>query len=399
MKKSIIGLIWGESSLKVMAILYNSVITAFLLQLGLKNTQIGLLWSIVLLIQLLFDYPTGSFADRYGRLKIFTIGMVLTGSSVIMIAYSVNISMLYISATLMGIGESQISGTLFPWFVNSLDKIKSSQEKEEYILKSNGQVQYSTNVIGILTGFIISFLNLDYKFILVLAGAFQAINGILIYFSFQDNKSTEANLINIGKKSFQIFLKENKLWIYTLAMTIHYSFYSVHLFIWQPRANLLGVIGSKLTGINSVYLSCLVVSGLVIKYKKEIKNYLYVLCVVLIPVSLIIIYQSQNLILYILGIILLGLSNGMIVPQIMSTVHYFISDEVRSSVISLISSLSSIFLVFLQVIIGKILDIRGNYYLEILCVLFGAIYVICMILILKWTRENKNKEFVQNSLN
>lgn len=399
MKKSIIGLIWGESSLKVMAILYNSVITAFLLQLGLKNTQIGLLWSIVLLIQLLFDYPTGSFADRYGRLKIFTIGMVLTGSSMIMIAYSVNISMLYISATLMGIGESQISGTLFPWFVNSLDKIKSSQEKEEYILKSNGQVQYSTNVIGILTGFIISFLNLDYKFILVLAGAFQAINGILIYFSFQDNKSTEANLINIGKKSFQIFLKENKLWIYTLAMTIHYSFYSVHLFIWQPRANLLGVIGSKLTGINSVYLSCLVVSGLVIKYKKEIKNYLYVLCVVLIPVSLIIIYQSQNLILYILGIILLGLSNGMIVPQIMSTVHYFISDEVRSSVISLISSLSSIFLVFLQVIIGKILDIRGNYYLEILCVLFGAIYVICMILILKWTRENKNKEFVQNSLN
>ena len=53
-----------------------------------------------------------------------------------MIAYSVNISMLYISAILMGIGESQISGTLFPWFVNSLDKVENLQEKEEYILKS-----------------------------------------------------------------------------------------------------------------------------------------------------------------------------------------------------------------------------------------------------------------------
>ena len=300
MKKSIIGLLWGESALKVMSILYDSVITAFLLQLGLKNTQIGLLWSVVLLTQMLFDYPTGSFADRYGRLKIFTIGMVLTGSAIVMIAYSVNITMLYISAILMGVGESQISGTLFPWFVNSLDKVENLQEKEEYILKSNGQVQYSTNIIGILTGFAISFLNLDYKFILilVLAGTFQAINGILIYFSFQDNKSIEANLMKIGKKSFQVLLKENKLWIYTLAMTIHYSFYSVHLFIWQPRANLLGVIGSKLTGINSIYLSCLVVSGLIIKYKKEIKNYLYILCVILIPISLIIIYQSQNLILY-----------------------------------------------------------------------------------------------------
>ncbi len=107
---------------------------------------------------MLFDYPTGSFADRYGRLKIFTIGMVLTGSAIVMIAYSVNISMLYISAILMGIGESQISGTLFPWFVNSLDKVENLQEKEGYILKSNGQVQYSTNIIGILAGFAISFL-------------------------------------------------------------------------------------------------------------------------------------------------------------------------------------------------------------------------------------------------
>lgn len=131
--------------------------------------------------------------------------MVLTGSAIVMIAYSVNISMLYASAILMGIGESQISGTLFPWFVNSLDKVENLQEKEEYILKSNGQVQYSTNVIGILTGLIISFLNLDYKFMLVLAGAFQVINGILIYFSFKDNKSTEVNLIKIGKKSFKYF--------------------------------------------------------------------------------------------------------------------------------------------------------------------------------------------------
>ena len=170
-------------------------------------------------------------------------------------------------------------------------------------------------------------------------------------------------------------------------MTIHYSFYSVHLFIWQPKANLLGVIGSKLTGINSVYLLCLVVSGLIIKYKKEIKNYLYLLCVILIPVSLIIIYQSPNLILYILGTILLGLSNGMIAPQIMSTVHYFIPDDVRASVISLLSSLSSIFLIFLQVIIGKILDIKESYYLEMLCILFGVIYIVCIVLILKWLKK------------
>lgn len=54
---------------------------------------------------MLFDYFIGSFVDRYGRLKIFIIGMVLIGSVIVMIVYSVSISMLYILVILMGIGE------------------------------------------------------------------------------------------------------------------------------------------------------------------------------------------------------------------------------------------------------------------------------------------------------
>ena len=52
----------------------------------MRKSIIGLLWSVVLLTQMLFDYPTGSFANRHGRLKIFTIGMMLTGSAIVMIA-------------------------------------------------------------------------------------------------------------------------------------------------------------------------------------------------------------------------------------------------------------------------------------------------------------------------
>ena len=45
MKKNFIGLIWGETSYNISSILYSSVITAFLLQLGINNTQIGFIWS------------------------------------------------------------------------------------------------------------------------------------------------------------------------------------------------------------------------------------------------------------------------------------------------------------------------------------------------------------------
>ena len=388
MKKNLIGLIWGEASYNISSILYSSVITAFFLQLGINNTQIGLIWSLVLFSQMIFDYPTGSFADKYGRLRIFTIGMIFMGIATVIIANSYNIFMLYISGILLGLGESQVSGTLFPWFVNSID-IENNKEKQEYIFKINAQNQFLTNVIGILTGFIISFFNINYKTLLIISGTLYILNGIFIYFIFEDNKSNETDLIKIGKKSLLFFIKERKLWIYTLALTSSYSFYSIYLFIWQPVGKSLGITGSRLGSVYSLYLISFAISAFI--SKRNIKEFVYVLCTSLIPVSLIVIYCSYNLILYIVGIVSLGFNYKMAMLKIMGTIHNFISNEVRSSVISLVSSLSSVFLIGLQIIIGKILDIGSLFYLQILCIFIGIIYIICILLIQKWMREANGK--------
>ncbi len=388
MKKNFIGLIWGETSYNISSILYSSVITAFLLQLGINNTQIGFIWSLVLFSQMIFDYPTGSFADKYGRLRIFTIGMIFMGIATIIIAKSYNVLMLYISGILLGLGESQVSGTLFPWFVNSIS-IENNKEKQEYIFKINAQSQFLANIIGVLTGFIISFFNIDYKTLLIISGMLYIVNGVFIYFSFEDNKSTETDLVKIGKKSLLFFIKERKLWIYTLALTSSYSFYSIYLFIWQPVGKSLGITGSRLGSVYSLYLISFAISAFI--SKRNIKEFVYVLCTSLIPVSLIVIYCSHNLILYLVGIVSLGFNYKMAMLKIMGTVHNFISNEVRSSVISLVSSLSSVFLIGLQIIIGKILDTKNLFYLQILCIFIGIIYIICILLIQKWMHEENSR--------
>ena len=388
MKKNFIGLIWGETSYNISSILYSSVITAFLLQLGINNTQIGFIWSLVLFSQMIFDYPTGSFADKYGRLRIFTIGMIFMGIATIIIAKSYNVLMLYISGILLGLGESQVSGTLFPWFVNSIS-IENNKEKQEYIFKINAQSQFLTNIIGVLTGFIISFFNIDYKTLLIISGMLYIVNGVFIYFSFEDNKSTETDLVKIGKKSLLFFIKERKLWIYTLALTSSYSFYSIYLFIWQPVGKSLGITGSRLGSVYSLYLISFAISAFI--SKRNIKEFVYVLCTSLIPVSLIVIYCSHNLILYLVGIVSLGFNYKMAMLKIMGTIHNFISNEVRSSVISLVNSLSSVFLIGLQIIIGKILDTKNLFYLQILCIFIGIIYIICILLIQKWMHEENSR--------
>ena len=215
------------------------------------------------------------------------------------------------------------------------------------------------------------------------------VNGVFIYFSFEDNKSTETDLVKIGKKSLLFFIKERKLWIYTLALTSSYSFYSIYLFIWQPVGKSLGITGSRLGSVYSLYLISFAISAFI--SKRNIKEFVYVLCTSLIPVSLIVIYCSYNLILYIVGIVSLGFNYKMAMLKIMGTIHNFISNEVRSSVISLVSSLSSVFLIGLQIIIGKILDTKNLFYLQILCIFIGIIYIICILLIQKWMHEENSR--------
>ncbi|SQC98868.1 Uncharacterised protein [Fusobacterium necrophorum subsp. necrophorum] len=51
-----------------------------------------------------------------------------------------------------------------------------------------------------------------------------------------------------------------------IAMTLHYIFYSIYLFIWQPRANSLGILESKLGFVQSLFLIGMAVSGFIVKH-------------------------------------------------------------------------------------------------------------------------------------
>lgn len=92
--------------LKIPSVLYSAVITAFLVQCGYSMTKIGTIWSITLFAETVLDFPTGGFADKYGRLKIFMIGMVMMGVARILYTFGgYSILTVYFAAFLMGRGN------------------------------------------------------------------------------------------------------------------------------------------------------------------------------------------------------------------------------------------------------------------------------------------------------
>ena len=377
-----IKLYLGAIFSKIPSVLYSAVITAFLLQSRLNMTQIGTVWSIILFTSVVLDYLTGGFADRYGRLRLYLLGMLCMGFARIAIALGADYSsLIYLGAILLGAGESQVNGTIFPWFVQANGSLGGNDKN--YLTRVAAQSQYISNGAGILAGVLMSLLPLNYKNILLIAGIVQIIGGILIYSLSEDNKNGQNKsfkAISIG--SLKFYKDAPILWVYTIALTMVYSLYTIYLFIWQPIGANFGFQNSKNGWIQSIYVAAMVASGLLIKYKRGNAYIVYILSSIAAPIALYIMTINKVKIVYIALVFIYGFSAGMLMPIIMGSMHKYISNEARSSVVSLVSSISSLVLVFLQIIIGRIIDKTSYSNLFQVCFIIGAILLTSMLYII-----------------
>ena len=342
--------------LKIPSVLYSAVITAFLVQCGYSMTKIGTIWSITLFAETVLDFPTGGFADKYGRLKIFMIGMVMMGVARILYTFGgYSILTVYFAAFLMGAGESQVSGTITPWFISSL-----KEKNKSYIRKVFSTDTIISNILGVLTGFVFSLFHFNYSQALKYAGIIQIIGGFSLYMFFKDNKGSQSTVKNNLKQSLFQYAHNKNLILCTLLMCMLYSFYTVYLFVWQPAGKNFGIEGTKTGLINSLYLLSLSIGSWITK-KDLISQKIHIISFVLLCMSIPIIVVSKYISVYILGIVMYGIGYGMVMPYISSQIQLCIGDTFRASLTSLVSSISSLVLVFIQIIIGKMIDVYGMH--------------------------------------
>lgn len=88
--------------------------------LGLSFTEIGLVTSIYMLLTLSIDISSSALADKYGRLKIFSIGTLIYGLGLVGLSFSSS-SFVFLCYGIMGAGLGIYSNTLEAWIVDSLN--------------------------------------------------------------------------------------------------------------------------------------------------------------------------------------------------------------------------------------------------------------------------------------
>ncbi|MEK6839962.1 MAG: MFS transporter, partial [Nanoarchaeota archaeon] len=90
--------------------------------LGFSFFQIGLFWAIENIASLLFEVPTGAFADLYGRKRSVILGYLLQSVATLLILFSVDFYVLGMIHALWGIGSAFQIGAIEAWVVDLLQK-------------------------------------------------------------------------------------------------------------------------------------------------------------------------------------------------------------------------------------------------------------------------------------
>jgi len=113
--------------LPVMTLFFNQIVDAV--------TLVGLLFSIQSLTMILFEVPTGAFADVFGRKKTLVIAGVLSVIAFTILAFSTNFLMLVLFSIIFAFKNSLTSGTQEAVLYDSLKQLEKENEYKKLVGK------------------------------------------------------------------------------------------------------------------------------------------------------------------------------------------------------------------------------------------------------------------------
>lgn len=211
--------------------------TLYFYQMGLSFYQIGILLAIMPLARLLFEIPTGAFADLYGRKYSVLVGYFIEGMCVLSLFFVKEYSLLLMVFILWGIGGTFSSGSKDAWIVDLINK-----EDKKLVHNLFNKMQIFINLGLILSGFLgamlVKYFGLSIIWI-VTAFSFLASIILLTMFTKENYTKREVKI----KDSLKNIIKQS-------CTTISYG-YKHHVLFYYLIATFLIMIGLSFNGMIS----------------------------------------------------------------------------------------------------------------------------------------------------
>lgn len=334
---------------------------------GLTFKQISILLAISFISPIIFEIPTGAFADAFGRKFSVIFGDFFWGTSIFLIPFMKSYLGFIILFLFWGIFASFSSGADDAWVIDLLKSKKQNKLIHNYFIKMRSVASFGGIISGILGALLVKHYGLDVVW--YVTGIAIWLGTILLLISSEEHfKKKKYSLNKLAKETYNNFKGgvnytiKHPVLLY-LVLAGFFFFLSVMTSIaWQPYFRDVGVPIYSLGYIFSA--GGLVASGLPFlskpllkRFKKE-KYYLasLVMLYILLAFSIYFIFSSTlAIIVFLLGVIPFELMG----PVESTYFQRFIPSKIRASVGSFKSMIIGLSAAVSFLIGGYLVDLVG----------------------------------------
>lgn len=351
--------------------------------LGLSNTQAFILGVIPFGLSTIFEIPTGSWADRYGRVKIYTIGVFLYIISVASFLFFRDFWVLAILQIVGSLGLAMSSGSLQALVHDSI----KGKDKDEIYAKVHGNrvaLLFISRVVTVLIGGVLFVI--DPMLPIILTVIVYTI-GLLVSLFFKEVRletATEQTDIQHIIKTLKLILQRKSL-TYFLVLIALLCFAAEVLFaIYQPYFKSINIELEQF-GVFYAIISLSSAFGAVIVARILKRHNAFVIMPVLM-LSIIFTLGAMLLkspwIVYV-AIIPSAIANGCITTMTNTAVQKHISSSHQASALSIASLVTMLPYLIATIMTGVMLDIISVNTLNKLILAFTVVALIPFIVFAK----------------
>lgn len=359
-----------------------SIATIYLLGKGLSYTEVGAVWSVVIFVATVLDFPTGNFADIYGRKTAYVIGIVSYGTGMLIYGVGTTLPMFFVAASFVGFGSAQISGSIFSWVIDEL----ISMNKSDMTSKIFGDGSAAASVGGIVGGVLIGlFFSGSLEVLYYASGILFIVTAVFVFISIPDNYGQPSGKwFGLPKDVFHHYVHSHSLLILSGAFVLMLSCYTVFRFVWQPIALELGVQKGDLGFMYAIFMAGSAVGAFLVGRigKKLGEVFVLIFCFVVALSGFLTISLTGGIGSLVTGLVQIAIGYGGFLPLVHAYMNTFIPSNIRASTNSLISTLTSSGIIVLQVVMGVFIEWLGLAAAS----LWGGVFAflgICTLLLLK----------------
>lgn len=344
-------------------------ITGILLITSMMNFSIakyGLLQSVFVFSQLIFEFPSGVLGDLIKKKTVIVSGLCLLLLSPMLILASylfTNFSffILVMAFAIEGMGSALLSGADDALFFEEL----RNEGKESKYTQIRGQMQFCCAIVGGLATFIGgAFFEIDYRIPYLIQSLLQLI-AIIVILSLHETKSVITERKNGTKEALErLSVFKNLL----DAPQILFMFFFTTIIVSSVNAifsflpDYISEMGYSSSQNGLIFMIFSLVGGLIATqvYRLNDLSLHKLILLILSAICIGTIFQIQgNKVLFLLGMMLMYVVIDILDPIIMKMINLWVTDSSRATIISGLSFAISLMTMIVNIILGMVIEKCG----------------------------------------